>query len=279
MLRHGNPRAFLAGAALSVAVLVGDARAQDHAQQDAGTSKPAPRAAAGQKDEQAMASLKQMSTILAAANTMSFKTRSLIPIKGPAGNWITLNGSATVKRQGKDKLHLETGGDVFPFMLFYDGKTLTAYAPNEKVYAQQPAPPTIDQMLDQAEKSGEVTIAFADVVSADPYASMTKGLKSAMVVGTSTLGGAEVQHLLVHGTGLDWEIWIGTKDHLPRMLTLTDTTEARKPTHVVEFSDWALDESLPAGTFAFDAPSDATKVPFRSPSQRAQARQGPRPPR
>lgn len=218
-----------------------------------------------------MAALKEMSTALASAKTLRFKARSFVPMKDASGSWITLIGAASVMREGKDKLSVETGGDLFPFRFYFDGKTVTAFAPNEKLYAQKDAPGTIDQVLDQAAKRGEATFVFADLVSSDPYTTMTKGLQSATVVGTSTVDGVETQHLAVHGKKLDWEVWIGTKDRLPRMVTLTDLADARKPTQTVQLSEWALDQALPSDAFTFNAQAGATKVPFRDPRQLATA--------
>jgi hypothetical protein len=272
----------LLAAALSCVLLTNGARAEEAktAAPDAKTAAPKEsKAAAPKKEEQAMTALKDMSTTLAGAKTLHFKVRGLRPFKMQDGSWVTLVTSADVMRDGKDKLFVQAGGDAFPFDFYYDGKTVTAYAPNEKVYAQRDAPPTIDATLEQAQKNGEVTIAFADVLTSDPYASMTKGLQSASVVGMSTLAGTETEHLKVHGDKMDWEIWISTKDHLPKLLALTDTTDARKPTHMIEFSEWKLDENLPSNTFSFNAPSDAQKVPFRKPGskQMAAGRAGPRP--
>lgn len=281
MSRHWSPTAILVAGALSSAFPFGEARGetQDQAKGQAkGSTAPsgAAQTPAPRKDEQAMAALKEMSTTLASARTMRFRVRSLLPMKAASGDWITLSGVGTVMRAGKDKLFVETGGDLFPFKFFFDGKTVTAFAPDEKVFAQKDAPGTIDAVLDQAAKRGEATFVFADVVSADPYTTMTRGLRSATVVGTSTIDGVETQHLAVHGEKMDWEIWIGTKDRLPRMVTLTDLAEARKPTHTVMFSEWALDESVPIEAFAFTPPPDATRVPFRDPSQaKAAGRRGP----
>jgi hypothetical protein len=219
-----------------------------------------------------MDALREMSATLASAKTMRFEIRNLRPMKVAGGDWITLVGAETVMREGKDKLFVETGGDLYPFRFYFDGKTVTAFAPKDNVYARKDAPGTIDEVLDRAAKKGEVAFAFADLVSSDPYASMTKGIQSAIVVGTSTIDGVETQHLAVHGKEMDWEIWIGTKDRLPRMVTLTDVGDARKPTQTLLLSDWALVESLPADAFRLDAPADAIQVPFRDPRQMAAAR-------
>jgi len=246
MSRRGN-RAVLLVAALVAALPLGSVRA---AEAKAPAKAPA-------KEPQAMAVLREMSTTLASAKTMRFKVRSFVPVKSPAGAWITLIGGGSVMREGKDRLFVETSGDLFPFRFYYDGKTVTAFAPNEKIYAQRDAPGTIDEVLAQATKKGEASFVFADLVSSDPFAAMAKDLQGAFVVGASTI---------------DWEIWIGTKDRLPRMFTLTDLADARKPTHTVQISDWELDGALPPDSFSFAAPDGAKKVPFRDPRTLATAR-------
>jgi hypothetical protein len=282
MVRHSKPEAFVLAGVLSLALLLGPAHAQaPTASGPAGASgatdtkagtKPDAKAEAkpeakADPTEEARAVLKEMSKALSSAGSLTFHVRSLIPMKLPTGGWITLVGAATVMRQGRDKLHVDTGGDLFPFTLYFDGKTVTAFAAKENVYAQREAPGTIDEMLERAAKRGEAVFVFGDLVSADPYAAMTRGLQSAKVVGTSMVDGVETQHLAVHGKKLDWEIWIGTKDRLPRLVTLTDIADAHKPTQTVQLTQWALDERLPPDAFAFKNPGDATQVPFRSPEQ------------
>jgi hypothetical protein len=241
-----------------------------------GASTPSSGATPEQWTEQAKAALRQMSGALTTAHTVRFKVHSFVPMKTASGDWITLIGSAEVVREGKNYLKVDSGGDLYPFSLYFDGHTLTAFSANSNVYAQEDSPGTIDAMLDKAAKRGETTFVFADLVSADPYAAMTKGLQSAKVVGSSTIDGVETEHLVVHGAAVDWEIWIGTKDRLPRMVTLTNINDARKPTHTVQLSGWVLDEAVPAGAFVFQAPADAVRVPFRAPGQaRAAARRGP----
>jgi hypothetical protein len=270
MSRRRN-RAVLLAAALSLALPLGSASGQAKPQGQAQSPSGAARAKAPAKEEQAMAALKEMSATLAAAKTMRFKVHSFIPVKLASGAWITLIGGATVMREAKDRLFVETSGDVFPFRYYYDGKTVTAFAPKEKIYAQRDAEGTIDEVLARAAKNGEAAFVFGDLVSSDPYAAMTKDLEGAFVVGVSLIDGTETEHVAAHGKALDWEIWIGMKDRLPRMVTLTDLRDARKPTHTVQLSDWELGPTLPGDTFTFAAPAEATKVPFRDPRQLAAA--------
>jgi hypothetical protein len=262
------PRPILLAAALAVASPPAGAAERSRGERP----DPGGPAKVQRSDEQAMAALREMSATLASARTLRFQVQSLLPIQMAGGEWITLVGAGSVLREGTDRLFVETGGDLYPFRFYFDGKTVTAFAPEHNLYARKEAPGTIDEVLDRARSGGEITFAFADLVSADPYASMTKGLRSAALVGTSTIDGVETEHLAVHGKDLDWEMWIGTKDRLPRMVTLTDVRDARKPTHTLLLSRWELDPAVPGDAFRFEAPADAIEVPFRSPGQMAAAR-------
>lgn len=265
MIVHRSTRAALLAAAAAV-LLARPVRGEDQASGGGGTGGSA-------SSSPAEAALQQMSRTLASAPTMRFNVRTLRPVKLEDGRWITLVGGAAVTREGKDKLRVETSGDFYHFQLYFDGTTLTAYAPGDRIYAQEGAPETIDDVLARAESRGQAAFEFRDLISADPYSAMTRGLMSAVVVGTSTVEGVETQHIAVHASTMDWEIWIGTGDHLPRMVTITDLGDARKPTDTLLLSDWTVGGAIPAEAFTFVAPSDATRVPFRDPRQRVAGRE------
>jgi hypothetical protein len=217
------------------------------------------------KDERALKALQGMSTTLASAKTLRVKVRNVIPMQLPSGRWVSLIGASQVTRQGQDHLYVETGGDQFHFNLFFDGKTVTAYVPDQKVFAQEEAAGNIDNMLELARKRGKNSFPFADVLVSNPYAAMTANMQDAALIGTSTLGGVETQHLAFTGKEVDWEIWIGTKDQLPRLVVVTDTTDAHKPSFTCEFTDWQLNQPVPPDTFAFKNTTGAAKIPFRDP--------------
>src|SRR5271157_3703296 len=64
-----------------------------------------------------------------------------------------------------------------------------AYAPNNNVYSVSKAPGTIDAMLPFIEKETGIHFAAAYVLFSDPYAVLTQGLTSALVVGSDTVQG------------------------------------------------------------------------------------------
>ena len=247
--------AFLAAAALFSSVVV----AQDN---------PVPPAAPVQqiKDERALNLLKGMSDTLAKAPTLSFRVRSLIPFATPSGQQISLFGSSRVAMQRPDKLFVEIRGDLFPHNLYFNGKTVTAVGVEKRFYAQMPeAASTIEELI-QKEHPGSDTLApFVDLLVADPYTRLTNNLSSAFLVGQSMIDAVNTDHLAFSGDGVDWEIWIGTKDKLPRLMVVHYRGGERPPTFTTAFSDWKLGTPIPAQTFTASIPKDAVKIEFKLP--------------
>ncbi len=88
---------------------------------------------------------------------------------GPPLAYMTISD---VTLQRPDKLRVITKGDGPRSEFFYDGKTMTAFAPKENLVAVAPAPPTIDAVLEAAYEQAATYIPFADVIVADPYKGM-----------------------------------------------------------------------------------------------------------
>ncbi|MDM0071804.1 DUF2092 domain-containing protein [Variovorax sp. J31P207] len=251
-----------AGAALlaGIAMLAVDraAFAQD-------ASKPAATAAAAPvKDERALALLKGMSDTLASARTLSFKVRGIVPTPAPNGQYVSLFASSRVVMQRPDKLFVEARGDLFPSDSFYDGKSVTVIGADRRFYSQREANGGAIETLMQAVQPGsDATAPFFDLLVADPYAFLTKDFTSAFWVGQSTVGGVKTEHLAFTAPGLDWEIWIGAADKLPRLMVVSYRSSERQPTFTVEFSEWKLNATVPAKTFSAAIPPGATKLEFK----------------
>ena len=88
------------------------------------------------------------------------------------------------------------------FDFTYDGSTIAAYAPNNNVYSISKAPDTIDAMLPFLEKASGIRFASADLLFTDPYAVLTKGLSSAVVVGSDVVQGEPCEHLAFRAPGV-----------------------------------------------------------------------------
>lgn len=216
-------------------------------------------------DQRALDTLKLMCDTLGAAKTMSFRARSLVPIKGPSGIWVSLFGDSRVVVQGPDKLFAETRGDFFPYDFYFDGTTVTAYAPTKNVYATKEEPGTVDALIRKAYREEGRSFPYADILVAQSYAVLTEGLVNAVYVGETTLATGKTKHLAFINKNVEWQIWIGADDHLPRFVNATYLDDTAEPSYAVEFFDWKIGETVPDGTFTFKNASQAAKVDFKSP--------------
>lgn len=263
--------ALVAAAAVSWAQL--PASAQDKAPPAPAAAPAAPAVATAApakdfKDERALAALKAMSSTLANAKTMSFKVRGIVPTPAPTGQYVSLFASSRVVVQRPDKLLVQARGDLFPSNTYYDGKTVTSVGVDGKFYAQRTtAGGAIEALMKGTQPDSDATAPFLDLLVPDPYAVLTQDLTSAIWVGQSMVEGVQTDHLAFTAPGLDWEIWIGAADKLPRLMVVSYRTGERQPTFTVEFSEWKLNAPVPASTFVASIPKGAAKLEFKQMGQ------------
>ncbi len=262
--------------ALSVAILT-VIITQIQAQETGGPKTALPKQVAASLDSRALDKLKLMSDTLSHAKSLRFEARSMVPVKSPNGMWISLYGTSRVVKEGPGKLFAETRGDFFPHDFFFDGKTVTSYSPTKNLYAVKTAPGTIDEVIEEAYREEGKSFPYADILVSEPYSILTEGLIKAVYVGQSTFrplsgaGSVVTDHLVFTHKGVEWQIWIDSGDHLPRMVCATYFDRTGEPSYTVEFGDWKIDETIPPETFIYKNASKAVKVEFRNPMQQVPA--------
>lgn len=219
-------------------------------------------------DQRALDVLKHMSDTIIQAKTMGFQSRSMVPIKGPNGLWINLFGVSRVVAQGQSKLFAETRGDFFPYDFYFDGTTVTAYAPTKNVYAQKEAPGTVEELTDRIYREEGRTFPYVDILASNPYEKLTRGLTKALFVGRSAIAGVKTDHLAFSNEGVEWQIWVAEEDHLPRLVNARYFEDAGEPDYTIEFFNWKLNEPVSDADFVFQNTSAAAKVDFRKPDRK-----------
>ena len=258
---------------LTLAVLLpGSATAQQPAPapQAAEAAKPAnpPGPALGEPvlEPKAIAILKASSGRLAAARTMSFT--AVVAYESPSrlGPPLVYTTRSSVTLQRPDKLRVIQSADGPASEFYYDGKTMMAFSPAEGLVAVAAAPPTIDAALEAAYHGAAIYFPFTDVIVADPYADMTKGLELAFYIGQSRVIGGTTTDMVAYGAhGVFVQIWIGAEDKLPRMARAVFANDPLRLRHQVEFSNWKLGGSVPAGAFKSARAAKAQHMPFAHP--------------
>ncbi|PSF32466.1 hypothetical protein C7H19_21450 [Aphanothece hegewaldii CCALA 016] len=217
-------------------------------------------------EPKAIALLKAMSSCLATARTMTFTaiTTYESPSRiGPPLVYTTLS-EVTLQRPNKLRVIVPSDGSASEF--YYDGKTMMAYAPGENLVAVADAPPTIDAVLKAVYDLAAIYFPFTDVIVADPYQDIADGLKQAFYIGQShVVGGTTTDMIAIANDQVFAQIWIGTDDKLPRKIRVVYRDDPSRLRHQVEFSNWHLDESISADTFASSRASSAPRIQFTRP--------------
>ncbi len=213
-------------------------------------------------DAAAVASLRAMSVKLASARALQFESRN--SYDAALAKHLGIPPSATARISVKRPRHLhgridhegEGSQDVH-----LDGKTLTIHDGKHNLYAiAEINRPGIDKALDAISEYYGFSPPLADFVIASPFKGLTKKMQSGRHLGVEIIDGDECEHLAFSGVELDWELWIATKDQLPRRYVVTAKSHEGNPQFTASFLSWNLDADLPESLFDFRPPEGAFEI-------------------
>lgn len=218
-------------------------------------------------DKVALDELKKMSNVLSKAKTLTFVATTMTPIRGANLQWVHVFTNAEVKVQRPNKIVIESGGDAFPQKIFFDGALFSKVATQEKLYSQKSMSGTIDTMLSKVSTLAGESLAFGDVLLADPYLSWTHDLTAATYIGETDFKGEKLQHVALAAKDVEWEVWMDHVTHLPRMVYVKYTGQSRAPSTLIEFSRWEVDRKLSVSLFKFQPPQDFKMIEIKAPKE------------
>jgi hypothetical protein len=241
-----------------------------------GKPAPTPQKAAPAKapaiDPAALALIKATSDKLAAAKSISFVTVGAFDVPARNGQPLFYFTRSDVLMVRPNKLRVIVPGDGPPSEFYFDGKTIAVFQPYTDFVATTDAPGTLEIALEAIYKKAGLYFPFVDFIVADPYETLTKGLTSAFVIGTSKIvGGSETNIVSLSNKDTYIQIWIGAEDKLPRLVWATPVDRPKDPRHMVEFSDWKLTGEVSAGeSFAPKTTASTKQIPFARPESLAE---------
>jgi hypothetical protein len=176
------------------------------------------------------------------------------------GQAIEIAGRAIYEVRVPDKLKIELVTDEQEREYYYDGKSVTQYAPALDYYSVFEAPETIAKMLDAADERYDLQIPLTDLFRWGTERSNVKSVSSAHFVGESRIGDGVCNHYAYRTQGADFQVWIRKGgDPLPCRLVVTDTTMEARPKYAATIS-WEPDVVLGESIFAFAPPPGASKI-------------------
>lgn len=207
--------------------------------------------------------LKASTDYLASQKQFSAETRNTLEVVLKSGQKIEFNHTGRMSAQRPNKLRSERTGDLVNQVFFYDGKTLTLYNPQDKVYAQVPAPDTLEGMLDFARTKLDIVAPAGDLLYKNSYDLLLDGATEGFVVGKAVIEGVRCDQLAFRAPQVDLQIWIQEgAQPLPRRIVLTTRDLQNAPQFAVTVTKWNLKPTFDAQTFAFKPAAGVKQVDF-----------------
>jgi hypothetical protein len=214
-------------------------------------------------DPAAQRLLKASTDFLASQKQFSAETRNTLEVVLKSGQKVEFNHQARLSVQRPNKLSAKRTGDLVDQVFVYDGKSLTLHNPQDKVYAQVPAPDALEGMLEFARTQLDIVAPAGDLLDKNAYGILMDGVTDGFVVGKAVIEGVRCDHLAFRAPHVDTQIWVqeGTQP-LPRKMVITTRDLPNAPQFAVTVTKWNLKPTFGAQTFSFTPPAGAKKVDF-----------------
>ena len=214
-------------------------------------------------DPQADRLLKQMSDYLASHKQLTVHAEASYETLLDSGQKLMFVSQADVYLKRPDRFYVHRKGMVRDQEIFYDGKTLTLFGKNARLYAVTPVPPTIDQALDFATENLGLTAAGNDLFYSDVYGGLMADVLSGIYIGKTTINGVKCHHLAFRGAEVDWQIWIQEGDKpLPWKYVITSKWMTAAPQYTLTVRKWDVAADIPAKRFHFTPPEGVSRIDF-----------------
>lgn len=171
------------------------------------------------------------------------------------------NESAELIVDRPNHLRSEIRGDIRDRTVVFNNGDLTMYSADDNAYVKVKTPPTLDRLLGGLLDAG-IELPLIDVLYQATAGTLTEGVRSGVLIGTSTIDGVACDQLAFRQANVDWQIWVQKGDlALPKKILITTRYEVGDPQFQVVL-DWNLKPAITARTFTFTAPSGAVEIPF-----------------
>jgi hypothetical protein len=229
-------------------------------------ARPAAKAPAVGIEPRAVEILKAASARLAAARTMAFTATVTYEYPSLAGPPIAITTRSLVAMQRPDRLVVVTPGDGPPSEIYYDGKTLMGFAPQQNLVAVAQVSGGVERALRFLFDTSATYLPFTDLLIDDPYAALADGLKLAFYIGRSEQVGGVPTDLIAFSNGdIFMQAWIGAEDRLPRRIRATYARDPLQLRHQLDLSDWVLDAPVAPERFGSAKAAAANRIAFGAP--------------
>ena len=222
-----------------------------------------PSSSSAETTEDCKAILKQMSDTLAGAKSLKVVgNRSIDPkligegaAKEEAAIEIVVLRPANIFAQSKDKNSTRH--------LYYDGKRLTIVDKSEVGVFHAGTDLSADSIKAfSAEliKRYGFQPPLTEFFTSDPYGLLLEDVKSGNLAGEEKVASVTCHHLSFAQEGINWDLWIGKEDHLPRKFSITFLEIDGSPKIEATMTDWELNPDISGVKFSWEAPQESIEI-------------------
>ena len=214
-------------------------------------------------DNRADKILREMGDLLSDAKVFSFQADISYDSFADWGQEIQYAGIATLTVRRPDRMNVVFHGDNRQSRVAFDGEALVFHDLLTNLYATIKATGNIDGAIDQLFEEYDESVPIADLLYADPYATLIESSDYGVVVNSLTADQSSSYHLAFSGEILDWQIWIekGSRP-VPLQLVITYKEEPGAPQYRARFSNWDFRPRLSDHFFEFTPPDGADEMEF-----------------
>jgi hypothetical protein len=208
----------------------------------------------------AIDALKSMGAYLHTLKSFSVRSESTTDEVLASGQKVQFANTVTIRSRLPNRVRIDISSDRKSREIYYDGKTVTQFAPRIKYYATVPAPETVRETLKAAATQYDLDVPLADLFYWGTDQSGIDAIKSAIYVGPSRVAGVAVDHYAFRQPGVDWQVWIETGETpLVRKIVITTLDEPSQPQYTAVLN-WDLKTPLTDKVFSFVPPKGAMKI-------------------
>jgi hypothetical protein len=168
-----------------------------------------------------------------------------------------------------DRMVLDIVTDKRERQYFYDGETVTVYAPALKFYSEFVGSDTIAKTISDAEDTYGVEVPLADLfyLGTKGSAADASNITSAFYVSDSIVNGAKCAHYAYRTATANFQVWLPkTGEPLPCKIVRDIPDDPARPQYAAVLT-WKPDENFAEDTFEFHPPADARKIKMGTANQ------------
>jgi hypothetical protein len=212
-----------------------------------------------ERDPDAVKALERMGDYLRTLKSFQIRSATSRDEVLDDGQNVEYDGLVDMIVDRPNRLRAEVTSDKQQRTYFYNGSSLSIWAPRVNYFAMMPAPPTIRELADTLTSKYDIELPLVDLFYWSDRKS-TADIVSATDLGASQVDGVTCQHYAYRQEGADWQVWIQLGGYpLPRKLVIRTTTDEARPRFAAVMA-WNLAPSFNDAAFTFVPPSDAHKI-------------------